>query len=91
MTRDSVRHSRPFFTRRLTLLELPDLGRLPWQVPVTRAILRHWTASESFQASYLDSLLHDLLYPEVTALSSVHLAVTRVSGVGGEALTIRSG
>ena len=84
MTRDGVRHSRPFFTRAVTSLELGDPGRLPWQLPVTRAILRHWAASETFQASYLESLLHDLLHPEVTALSSVHLAVSRISGEGGE-------
>ena len=84
VTRDGVRHSRPFFTRAVTSLELGDPGNLPWQLPVTRAILRHWAASDTFQASYLESLLHDLLHPEVTALSSVHLAVSRISGEGGE-------
>ena len=83
MTRDRVRHSRPFFTRGVLLLS-PDQGRLPWQLPVTRAVLQHWTTSEVFPASYLEALLRDLLLPEVTALCSVHLAVSRISGDGGE-------
>ena len=84
VTRDGVRHSRPFFTRLVTSLDLPELGGLPWQLPVSRAVLRHWAASETFQAGYLDTLLHDLLHPEVTAISSVHLAVSKISGEGGE-------
>lgn len=78
---DEAPHPQPYYITQGVVLKVPD-GRPPWQEVTKqseRRCLEFWDSSGKFRQRYLEELLKDCLYGEITGICSGFLVAASAS------------